>query len=92
MQLRMNLQKPFVVTLAFVTLLMLCLGCGGGSEGPPRAPVAGKLTIDGKPVEGVEVHFLNPDFSEHGSFAVTDAEGAFRLVQGAVPGTNTVFF
>jgi hypothetical protein len=68
------------------------LGCGGGDDGPPRASVSGKLTIDGKPVEGVDVNFVHPDHPQHGSYAQTDAEGNFRLVQGAVVGVNTVFF
>lgn len=68
------------------------LGCGGGDDGPPRASVSGKLTIDGKPVPGVDVNFVHPDYPQHGSYAMTDEEGNFRLVQGAVVGTNTVFF
>ncbi|MCA8996414.1 MAG: hypothetical protein KDA80_05510 [Planctomycetaceae bacterium] len=54
--------------------------------------MSGTLLIDGKPVSDVEVHFLNPEFPNHGSFGVTDEDGNFRLVQGAVPGQNTVFF
>jgi hypothetical protein len=68
------------------------LGCGSGDDGPPRASVSGKLTIDGKPVPGVDVNFVHPDFPQHGSYAKTDEDGNFRLVQGAVVGVNTVFF
>lgn len=72
--------------------LSVFAGCGGGVEGPPRASVSGKLTIDGNPVPDVEVHFQNPEFPNHGSFAVTDSDGNFRLVQGAAIGLNKVYF
>jgi hypothetical protein len=77
---------------AIVLALSCVLGCAGGDDGPPRASVSGKLTVKGKPVSGVDVHFVNPDFPQHGSYAKTDEEGNFRLVQGAVVGVNTVFF
>lgn len=85
-------RRLLVTSAVALVLTTISSGCGKKSEGPPRASVAGTLTIDGKPIEGVEVHFVNPDHPQHGSFAVTDAEGKFRLVQGAVIGTNTVFF
>ena len=75
-----------------IAIVVLVVGCGGAASGPARAPVSGKLTIGGKAVEGVEVHFVNPEYPQHGSFAVTDSDGGFKLVQGAVPGSNTVFF
>lgn len=79
--------------MSLVALTIGCaLGCGGSDEGPPRASVSGKLTIDGKPVPGVDVNFVHPDHPQHGSYAKTDEEGNFRLVQGAVVGVNTVFF
>ncbi len=68
-------------------------GCGGGEDdGPPRASVSGRVTIDGKPVEGVEVHFINPDYPNNGSFGLTDSEGNYRLAKGAVVGLNNIFF
>lgn len=78
--------------LLCVSVVSLAIGCGGAISGPPRASVSGRLTIGGVAVEGVQVHFVNPEFPEHGSYAVTKAGGEFKLVQGAVPGTNTVFF
>ncbi len=80
------------IPLTLLSVSIFFVGCGGGSNGPPRASVSGKVTIDGEPVEGVEVNFLNPEFPNYGSFAKTDAEGNYKLVQGAVPGVNTIFF
>jgi hypothetical protein len=57
------------------------------------APVAGRVTLDGKPLAGVHVSFqpiakageMNPG---SGSYAMTDSEGQFKLllVEGEQPG------
>lgn len=77
-----------ILSLSAITFI----GCGSSTDGPDRAPVSGRLTIDGKAIENVEVNFFNPDFPKHTGFGTTDGDGNFRLVQGAVPGKNTVFF
>lgn len=91
--------KDFVANLLSSLLILTALGlfvflqgCSGSADGPPRAIVSGQLTIDGKPVAGVEVNFVNPDFPEHGSYGVTDSEGRYELSVGAVPGLNKVYF
>ena len=45
--------------------------------------------MGGEPVEGVEVYFYTEKFT---GYATTNAEGKFRLVQGAAIGKNKVFF
>ena len=43
--------------------------------------------MNGAPIEGANVTFLNDTFA---GFARTDASGRYRLVQGALPGTNKI--
>ncbi|MDB5388913.1 MAG: hypothetical protein JWM11_4559 [Planctomycetaceae bacterium] len=72
----------------FVLLLtVVALGCGGKS-GPRAVDVAGTISLDGKPLEGVEVHFASEKFEGYGK---TDEFGKYRLVNGAVAGTNKIF-
>ncbi len=77
--------------IAFVGagLLAVFVGCGAGVSGPKTVRVAGAVTLDGKPLENVEVHFLS---EKHAGFGKTDAEGKFKLITGAVVGENKVFF
>lgn len=77
------------VSLAFfLTMAGLVCGCGSGGTGPRTVPVSGAVTLDGKPLVGAEVHFVGEKFSGYG---VTNSEGKYSLVQGAVPGTNKVY-
>jgi hypothetical protein len=72
--------------------IVIC-ATGAGCSGSKIAPVSGRVTLDGKPLAGVHVSFqpiakagdINPG---GGSYAVTDAEGQFRLllVEGEQPG------
>jgi hypothetical protein len=71
-----------------ILLTTMLLGCSYGPSKPPTVRVAGVITIGGKPVEGIEVHFESETFS---SFGKTDAEGKYRLVQGATVGENRVY-
>lgn len=65
--------------------LLLCatlatiLGCGG-REVPELGYVSGKVTMDGQPMTGVEVHF-HPQGEDGGRSAVgiTDSEGNYVL-------------
>lgn len=73
-----------------VALAMLLLsGCSKGPTGPKTVSVSGTVLVDGKPMEGVEVHFVSPDgFNAYGK---TGADGKYRLVQGAVAGENLIY-
>lgn len=81
--------------------IVLCLGCG--REPYKVAQVAGKVTLNGKPLANANVNFaplgtgdnVNPGPT---SQAVTDAQGRFTLhldipekPAGAVVGTNRVY-
>ena len=76
-----------------IVLLFVCVtlaGCGGaGYDVPDTADVSGTVTLDGDPVEGIEVHFMSDKFTGYGK---TDSQGRYQLIQGAVPGENKVFF
>lgn len=76
------------VCLIHAVILIGMLGCGGSERrGPETVPVSGTVTLNGKPLEGADVHFVRDDFS---SFAKTGPDGTFTLVQGAVAGENQV--
>ncbi|MFW5692721.1 MAG: carboxypeptidase-like regulatory domain-containing protein [Thermoguttaceae bacterium] len=63
--------------LALLSSCWLLIGCGG-PEGPPRQPVLGTLTFDGKPVPNAQVAFQSPE--RHIYFtAMTDSEGRFEV-------------
>jgi len=82
-----------------LALALTSAGCGRKSKGPTfdLTPVAGTVTLDGKPVTDADVAFyLQGSAPEgfHGSAAKTDAEGKFELItgaaKGAVPGSYKV--
>jgi hypothetical protein len=51
--------------------------------------VSGVVTLEGKPLADADVYFQKDEYS---GFARTDAEGRYRLVQGAAVGMNKVYF
>lgn len=81
-------------TLRLVTVVLitsgLLAGCGGGGGGPKRKTIAvsGKVTLGGKPLADAGVNFQGEGFT---GFGKTNAQGEYKLVQGAIPGPNKVF-
>lgn len=67
-------------------LTIVVFGCSKG--GVKSVDVAGTISLDGKPLEGVEVFFSTDKFE---GFGKTDAAGKYRLVNGAAVGTNKVY-
>ena len=70
-------------------------GCGGSGDQPDLGSVSGVVTLDGKPVVGVNVVF-KPDVGRAAA-GNTNAEGKFTLqyldgVDGCKLGPNTVGF
>jgi hypothetical protein len=70
-------------------------GCSGSGDQPEVGEVSGIVTLDGKPVAGVNVVF-KPDVGRAGA-GNTDAEGRYTLqylegVEGTKLGPNTVSF
>lgn len=73
-------------------LLALVAGCGRPGSAP-TAPAAGTLTVDGRPLAGVNITFTPA--AGRSATATTDAEGRFTLAtfasgDGAVPGRHRV--
>ena len=75
--------------------LFLCVatvGCGG-PEGPTLVPVSGKILLDGEPVAGAWVRFVQGTGPASGG--ETNAQGEFTLIgpgnrPGAIVGSFTV--
>lgn len=73
-----------------VLLTVVAAGCGGGSSFPKTYPVTGKVTVDGKAIEGAMVTF-QLDSGKENAIGTTDKNGEFTLSMfqpgdGAVPG------
>jgi hypothetical protein len=75
----------------FCTALLMA-GCGQ-SSGIGTAPVSGKVTYKGQPVEGATISFI-PDASARPATAISASGGSYRLTTldspGAMPGQYTV--
>lgn len=91
-------QRALLITAVFV---VLAAGCGGADR--DSAPVTGKVTLKGQPVEGVIVRFQpvgtgNAQQLEAGmsSYGKTEADGTFTMrftdddSKGALIGEHTV--
>lgn len=69
------------VCFAWIALAGLALGvgqgCSGGKKGDPNGRmVTGKVSYQGKPIEGAFVTFASPSAS---AFGQTDSQGKFKL-------------
>ena len=49
--------------------------------------MSGTITLNGAPLADADVSFMNDTFI---GFGRTNAEGRYKLVQGALPGTNKI--
>jgi hypothetical protein len=72
--------------------MVALMGCGG--SGPELAPVKGRVTLDGRPLEMADVVF-QPDGAKRPSIGHTDADGRYVLahkrgVEGALVGEHRV--
>jgi len=79
-------------TFGSLAIAAALVGCGGG-DSVDTGEVTGKVTMDGKPLEGAILTFI-PE-SGRPSYAETDAEGMYELQYtrgqtGALIGTHTV--
>jgi predicted small lipoprotein YifL len=78
--------------LSCLALAIVVAGCG--QSGPEVAPVSGRVTVDGQPMENVDVVF-QPEDSRSPSYGRTDKDGHYTLgynrnVQGALVGAHSV--
>src|SRR5262245_15157134 len=83
------------LTCGFATVVgvIFLVGCGGAGPGLQR--VTGKVTFDGKPVEGAAVEFQPKASAGSPSYGVTDAGGTYKLMftldkEGAALGDHIV--
>ena len=81
-----------ILPICFVALVMSFAGCGKTVS--DIAPVTGRITLDGKPLEKADILF-QPDGSKPPSSGRTDADGRYQLVykrgvMGGNVGSNTV--
>lgn len=88
--------KIFVSTAFALLTSGILMGCGGGPDLPDMGTVTGTVTLDGKPLPGVQVGF-EPEGVPEGrpSMATTDEQGNYELsynaeTKGAIVGTHTV--
>ncbi len=85
-------RAPWIRLVCASVLLLPCIaGCFG--RGPELAPVTGKVTLDGEPLEGAQVEF-NP-MQGNPSYGTTDGQGNYVLKYtkdkpGAVVGSHVV--
>ncbi len=72
----MNTQDKLIKLLPLASIaVFVTLGCGG--TGIPTAPVSGTITLNGQPIQGVELKFY-PQEKIRPSVAITDAQGRYR--------------
>lgn len=74
-----------------LTILLLLAGCG--SQGPETVDVKGRITVNGAPIEGLQVYFRPSDGPQ--AIGVTDADGTYELllpgeISGVPPGACAV--
>ena len=67
---------------------LLIAGCGGGDSSVVTAPVSGKVTMNGAPLEGAVVNFSIVGYVSSG---MTKADGSYSLPTGAGLGENKVW-
>ena len=89
-----NCVKSFLLLAACFSVTSLA-GCGGSSDQPELGNVTGIVTLDGKPVIGVNVVF-KPDIGRAAA-GNTDQEGKFTLEylageKGCKLGPNSISF
>lgn len=72
--------------------MLVVAGCG--KSGPELAPVSGRITLNGQPIENADIVF-QPDGPKSPSYGRTDKDGHYELgykrgVMGGMIGQNTV--
>ncbi len=84
------------VCLAISAVATACLlaGCSSGGGIPGTAPVTGKVTYNGQPVDGASISFIGQAETQRPAGALSGPDGAYALktgdTDGALPGNYTV--
>lgn len=79
----------------FSLLAVVALVVGCSKSGPDVAPVTGRITLDGQPINNTDVAFYPEEPGKSPSSARTDNDGHYELgykrgVMGGMIGNNTV--
>jgi hypothetical protein len=80
------------IAAAVAGVSMAVAGCGGG-DGLPREGISGKVTLDGKEIDGGNIQFLPTDPSGAGTgggAVITGGQYRIDRDQGLVPGQYRV--
>jgi hypothetical protein len=93
-------RRSAIVRIGCPTLLLMALGCGGGSATPKLAPVSGKVTVGGsEPFKKGLVRFVPKEVNSGLNMreATTDDHGNFVIMfnartRGLEPGDYQVSF
>ncbi len=77
--------------IGLAALIAVSIGCNGGDNLPETVEASGVVTLDGQPVEGAAIVFID-DQGQYTARGMSDKEGRFSLnafeqKKGAVPGT-----
>jgi hypothetical protein len=74
----------FLYTAPLGLILLAFFGCSEATSGPALVPAEGVVTLDGKPLAGVQVMF-DPQGETRGqrTYGKTDAEGKFAIAPPA---------
>lgn len=73
----------------FALLAILAMAGCGGAAAVQTADISGTVTLDGKPLAGVDVIFFHEE-SGFSGVGRTDSQGKYTLAQGAAVGNNKV--
>jgi hypothetical protein len=94
-----TLKRSVACLGAGLVMLVLLTGCGGGEtvKLPATVPFSGKVTLDGKPLEGAILTFIPSSPGGEVGTGSTNADGKYELKigttitkSGGVPGTYKV--
>lgn len=81
----------FVSLIGLPLLGSLAAGCGATGDGLPREPVAGTVTLDGRPLDDGFISFVPADGSETVvSAEINQGRYALPRTEGPVTGVQTV--
>lgn len=92
-----QVQKRLICLATVAAMLFMLTGCGGG---PAVYSITGKVTIGGKPAEGVRISFMPTDAAGIVATGVVNADGTYKVYsllpeqqtasEGALPGQYKV--
>jgi hypothetical protein len=75
---------PIVVRYSVLGLALVA-GCGGPADGRKLIPTAGRVMLDGTPLEGAIVTFVPRSTGAVAASATTDARGHYNLLTPGAP-------